>query len=752
MKTIKKMVPYLVAVLLVLMIFMGSLAIEGIWPFGEFTIGKSDAIVQFKPMLFNFIMKIKHGILGTYSFNNGLGNPVMFNYLYYLASPLNLIALLFNDANAMYLSVIILKLICMTLTITFYAKNKLQNNYLAIIVAISYVFSSWFITYHFCFNWLDIFLILPLYHYGLEKMLGEKNNLLFVFSLTYMIVANFYLAFPVCVYTILYYIFYVIYKKYGKEEIIRSFKSIVFNTIGAILLAMPFLYLLWICYTKMNLTTEALDSQYNVSIISFLRSFFYGNVSFMNGTSGEVFPNFSSNILVMVSIFLYFINENIPKREKTISFVVLVFCIYPIFIHYIDFIFNFFHNVRGFTFRYSFIYSFLIMLLFIRNLQTMDKKVLMRTKFIFLIFMVILFCCYKEMEYKVFILNLVYLLSYAVLLLLYDNNKVHKLLLVLLVMSNSLFVMSLGLKNELTIEDEGLYNREFNSEYVNYRVINNGNENEYLNNNMYSNSNALYYMSSMNYGEIRELMQGMGCSAGESSIICPSENKILNMLFNVKNEFYLEKIYAVNKDIMNEFIIGNNAKEFQESLIKAMTGVDNIFDKKKLEGTLKEGKYYYTTDEDGYFIDHLYHGNVARNSFQTYNEFYNNVSDIQEENKEVTIYTVNENKLNEAYDLLYEQQIEYTYYSDSRIEGKIKVSDKQMIFTSIPYDESWIVEIDGKKIKPVKVVESLMGFEVGEGEHEIKMQYKIDIKWPLIVSMATLVVIISSRIRRKKID
>ena len=108
----------------------------------------------------------------------------------------------------MYLSTIIIKLIFATITVTLYIKKKTNNNTLSTIAALSYVFSSWFLAYYYYLPWLDIFLIFPLFQYGLEKLLTEKKCTIYILSLAYAIISNFYLTFPMCIYTIIYFIIY----------------------------------------------------------------------------------------------------------------------------------------------------------------------------------------------------------------------------------------------------------------------------------------------------------------------------------------------------------------------------------------------------------------------------------------------------------------------------------------------------------------------------------------------------------------
>ena len=97
-------------------------------------------------------------------------------------------------------------------------------------------------------------------------------------------------------------------------------------------------------------------------------------------------------------------------------------------------------------------------------------------------------------------------------------------------------------------------------------------------------------------------------------------------------------------------------------------------------------------------------------------------------------------------------QIEYTYYRDDYIKGNINVLDNQLIFTSIPYDEAWHIEVDGQEIKPVKLLDSLIGIEVDPGEHEISMKYHCDFTKSIIISIGSLIALLCGVIIKKVIN
>ena len=89
---------FLIPFLIVNIVFMRL----GVSYFGDKNILISDMEAQYIS-LFNYFKNIFNGTESIfYSFNSGLGNAMMSTFAYYLASPLNLILLLFNTENLYY--------------------------------------------------------------------------------------------------------------------------------------------------------------------------------------------------------------------------------------------------------------------------------------------------------------------------------------------------------------------------------------------------------------------------------------------------------------------------------------------------------------------------------------------------------------------------------------------------------------------------------------------------------------------------
>lgn len=775
MKKIKKIIPYLINSLLTLFIFLIVLKISKIYPFGNKDIAVYDAYYQYKPMLYNFITSIKNGTILSFNFLNGLGNPTIFNYLYYLASPINLIALLFNNPNSMFISVIIAKLLITTFTSTFYFKKKTNNNFISTICTISYFFSGWFISYNFHIMWLDSFMIFPLLQYGIEELINNDKNYIYIFSLAYTMITNFYMAFMICIYIFIYYMYNIITKKDKYINKIKNFQLIMFSTIIACLLSAFTIYATYSSFLKMGINISNINTDIaKLTILDYLKTFFPGNASVNIHQYINNIPNICLNTIFVISFLYYFINNEISIKEKIKTIIALAFMTFVLFSNKMNYFLNCFHYPAGYSFRYSFIISFYLLIIFLRNYKTFNNKIDYKIYFINFILLITLLAEYtmKNIEFNILVFNITFLLSYTIFLIFYNKNKYHNFLFLMLIVSESI----IGFYIQINKENYIIKDYNYSNESYSYRVKTNDKKTytDITNVNLYSNQNTIETFSSMQYNSVLYLLNNLGCATDLKATIYSCNNtKLFNMLFNIKDDYTLQKIYSINNNSTYS-INTNNLITNQNNLIEEMTSIDNIIEEKKL---IPSKDYFYKINEEDeyiitinpnikyirinnnfytdninyipeiYYVSHInINTDLLRKKMLIYNLKKNDYIEVSyhenPETNELTVYTINEDKLNKAYKILNSNSIEYTQYKDNLIEGEINVSDNQVIFTSIPYDTSWYIEIDGEETNPIMLYNSLLGIEASLGKHKIKIEYKNNFKIPIIISISTFIILL----------
>lgn len=90
-------------------------------------------------------------------------------------------------------------------------------------------------------------------------------------------------------------------------------------------------------------------------------------------------------------------------------------------------------------------------------------------------------------------------------------------------------------------------------------------------------------------------------------------------------------------------------------------------------------------------------------------------------------------------------------YTGNTLKGSISAAgDKDILFTSIPYDKSWNVIVDGERAETLKLCNSLLGIRLSEGEHYIEMSYiSGGFTEGLSISVITLVLCIAYFVNKK---
>ena len=63
-------------------------------------------------------------------------------------------------------------------------------------------------------------------------------------------------------------------------------------------------------------------------------------------------------------------------------------------------------------------------------------------------------------------------------------------------------------------------------------------------------------------------------------------------------------------------------------------------------------------------------------------------------------------------------------FTDTHLTGTLTADNDKAVFTSIPYDESWVVKVDGKVVETYRTLDALIGFDVTAGEHTVEFLYQ----------------------------
>lgn len=97
----------------------------------------------------------------------------------------------------------------------------------------------------------------------------------------------------------------------------------------------------------------------------------------------------------------------------------------------------------------------------------------------------------------------------------------------------------------------------------------------------------------------------------------------------------------------------------------------------------------------------------------------------------IFVAALNNTVLEEKIAVLQKDGMTVTSFSDHRINGKLNATENGAVFTSVPYDASWTVTVDGKKVETYPVGDlnedgsqgAFLCFDVALGNHDITFSY-----------------------------
>lgn len=90
---------------------------------------------------------------------------------------------------------------------------------------------------------------------------------------------------------------------------------------------------------------------------------------------------------------------------------------------------------------------------------------------------------------------------------------------------------------------------------------------------------------------------------------------------------------------------------------------------------------------------------------------------------QVYVNLLNEDVFEKGYEIVSRDVMTTTDLTGSSMEGTINVTESGLFYTSIPYEEGWTAEVDGKEVEITPVGGSLVAFPLSTGTHTIKLTY-----------------------------
>ena len=362
-KKIKENYIFILSFILPMVIMFVVFTSLGVGFIGDKTIVSSDMYTQYVA----YFGKFKDILSGDgsifYSFNKSIGGNNIGLFAYYLASPLNLLLILFPKSAIgefifiIYLIKIGLASLCFSLYISKVYKKK---DLFVVIFSLCYALMSYNICFQMNIMWMDGMMLLPLVALGIEEIILKGKYKLYMIVLFMVVVSNYYIGYMICIFSVVYFFYKsIIYKKISLPRTFKFFGASFITGGLASFLLIPVLISLSTGKADFNLFSEAITIKQNLS--SFLSKLFIG--SYNMGQVMKSPTNIYCSVMVAELLILYFFNKEINIRNKIASLIVIVFIALSFFISTFILLWHGFDYPIGFQYRNSFIFCFFVIIL-----------------------------------------------------------------------------------------------------------------------------------------------------------------------------------------------------------------------------------------------------------------------------------------------------------------------------------------------------------------------------------------------------
>lgn len=371
MKHNKKCIFLILSFLIPISIFIVAGYFIGVYPLGKLSSIAYDGAVQHPGFASYFSDFLRGNASLFYSFKGALGYNFYSTSIYYLFSPLNLLLPLFNPSNIHYFYALIVpvKIGLCGISMFIFLSYRKRVDLWTLILSICYSLMAYNVVYYSNYMWIDGIIMLPLVMLGIDKLINGDSKVFYLITLALAIVFNFYIAYMICIFAIIYFVYKMyLCKKRDKKKIVDFIVlSLCAGTICAFIIIPVYLDLL------NGKGTTFHHSQY----FKFDWDFFKVLYKFMVGsyTSADIsygLPNVYISILVLLLNIIYYFNKNIGKREKILTIIVTLFFLFGFSFNLIDYAWQMFQAPIWFPARYSFVLSFFLVVVAHESIRNLD--------------------------------------------------------------------------------------------------------------------------------------------------------------------------------------------------------------------------------------------------------------------------------------------------------------------------------------------------------------------------------------------
>lgn len=426
---------YLLAFFLPIFILFLIYIIRGIYPFGEQCFLRSDMYHQYAPFHAALLDKLQNGESLLYSWDIGMGVNFIALFAYYLATPFNWLLLIIPQTILIEIMsiFIFIKVGLCGITFTYYINKHFHtHSFSAAALSLFYSLSAYICAYSWNLMWLDCIWLFPLIMLGLEELTQGKQAYLYCITLGLCIISNYYIAFMVCMFCILFFLLQILIQPTTLPNLLKTCSRFILYSA----LAGGFSACLLIPeYFALKLTISG-DFNFPDSVtryFSILEMIARQLILVEPAIFSAHEPNIYCGMIIFLLVPLYAINPNTNTKEKIGKFIFLAIFYLSFNLNIPNYIWHGFHFPNSLPCRQSFIFNFLLLLMSYEGLKDIpnykNKEISqILGSVIVLLFIIEEIFAGESYPYYIVYVSIAFLVLYALYFILVRSNKFPKLI------------------------------------------------------------------------------------------------------------------------------------------------------------------------------------------------------------------------------------------------------------------------------------------------------------------------------------
>ena len=360
-KTPKRSSILLAALLLPMGLMTVLFALCGLAPFGSRSLGVLDMSTQY----LSFLGSLRDIVTGKasplYLPSMTLGGNMAGVMAYYLISPLNLLTCLFplEDLLTAVGLLYILRVGLCGLTMAIYAGSRHGWSWRVLLPALAYGLTGYMLAYSICYQWQDCVILLPLTALGIARLTEGRGWRLYAFSLAAALAINFYTGYILCLFAVLFFLYELLTgpgSRPGRALGVFALASLAAGAMAAVVLLPAFYSLMG---GKAELDLSLLSAAVKFPFTSLFVKLLPGAFNYDELTPVGL-PNIFCGGITTALAALYFVNGRIPRRRRIGTGLLLGTLVLSFWFAAPDLVWHGMNVPGWYNYRYSFLFSFLL--------------------------------------------------------------------------------------------------------------------------------------------------------------------------------------------------------------------------------------------------------------------------------------------------------------------------------------------------------------------------------------------------------